>query len=89
MRVFEPSDSWAYASTENNASVSCQKFVCHFTAMYQSDLYVQASNRAADDAMRFGLEGYETTAQISAALADAYAEIAALYLHAERVAGRA
>lgn len=71
-----------------NTAANAGLFRINYATYYQSDLYAQLSNYAADEAMRFGLDGYEATARVAAELADAYAELSAMYLHAEKMNGR-
>jgi hypothetical protein len=62
--------------TTISSSAAAAEFKVDFQRQRKSDWYRGLSNGAAEDAMRFGLAGYETTARIAAELADAYADAA-------------
>lgn len=72
-------------TTTADSTANTVEFRVNYERQRKSDWYRQLSNHAADEAMRFGLDGYEVTAAIAAELADAYADAATVWLFLEDI----
>ncbi len=73
------------ATVTTGASGGTAEYRLDFKQIRKSDEYRALSNEAADEAMRFGLAGYATTAAICAELADAYADAALVWVFLEDI----
>ena len=75
----DPATNGGYDVTVSSSAGGAGAYHITFTQAKSSDLYRDASNRAAENALVYGTRGYEVTARVWAELADAYAELVTMY----------